>query len=43
MNWISGNNYEGLRFRFDLGTNYHFSRKIYLSTYLAYGTQDQNL
>jgi len=43
MNWISGNNYEGLRFRFDLSTNYHFSRKIYLSTYLAYGTLDKKL
>jgi hypothetical protein len=43
MNWISGNVYEGLRLRFDLGTNYHFSKKIYLSSYLAYGTQDQKM
>ena len=43
MNWISGNSYEGLRLRFDIGTNYHFSKKIYLSTYLAYGTNDQKL
>ena len=43
MNWISGNSYEGFRVRFDLGTNYHFSKKIYLSTYLAYGTKDQKL
>ena len=41
MNWISGNTYEGFRMRFDLGTNYHFSKKIYLSSYLAYGTKDQ--
>lgn len=43
MNWISGNNYEGLRLRFDLGTNYHFNKNIYLSTYLAYGTKDKKL
>lgn len=43
MNWISGNIYEGLRLRFDLGTNYHLSKKIYLSSYLAYGTKDQKL
>lgn len=43
MNWISGNSYEGLRLRFDLGTNYHFNRNIYLSSYLAYGTKDMKL
>ncbi len=43
MNWISGNSYEGFRVRFDLGTNYYFSKKIYLSTYLAYGTKDQKI
>ncbi len=43
MNWISGNNYEGLRLRFDLGTNYHFNKNIYLSTYVAYGTKDKKL
>ena len=43
MNWISGNIYEGLRFRFDLGTNYRFNKNIYLSSYLAYGTKDRKL
>ena len=43
MNWISGNSYEGLRLRFDLGTNYHFNRNIYFSSYLAYGTKDMRL
>lgn len=41
MNWVSGNVYEGLRFRFDLGTNYRFNKNIYLSSYLAYGTKDR--
>ncbi|MFM1793802.1 MAG: hypothetical protein RL642_187, partial [Bacteroidota bacterium] len=43
MNWISGNSYEGLRLRFDIGTNYHFNKNIYLSSYLAYGTKDNKL
>ncbi len=41
MNWISGNAHEGFRMRFDLGTNYHFNKNIYLSSYLAYGTKDR--
>lgn len=41
MNWISGNVHEGLRLRFDLGTNYHFNKNVYLSSYLAYGTKDR--
>ena len=40
-NWIYSNVVEGLRFRFDLGTNYHWSEKLYLHGYLAYGTKDQ--
>lgn len=43
MNWISGNIYEGLRLRFDLGTNYRFNKNVYLSSYLAYGTKDQKV
>ncbi|MFN6373684.1 MAG: DUF5686 family protein [Chitinophagia bacterium] len=43
MNWISGNIYEGLRLRFDLGTNYRFNKNIYLSSYLAYGTKDKKI
>jgi hypothetical protein len=41
FNWVSGNIYEGMRVRFDVGTNRHFSKKIYFSTYLAYGFKDQ--
>jgi hypothetical protein len=41
-NWISSNTWEGSRFRFDLGTNTGFNKKIYLHGYLAYGTLDKN-
>lgn len=41
FNWVSGNNYEGMRFRFDLGTNHHFNKKIWLHGYLAYGLTDR--
>ncbi len=41
FNWISNNQWEGTRFRFDLGTNTGFNKKIYLHGYLAYGMQDQ--
>ncbi len=41
FNWISGNQWEGTRFRFDLGTNIHFNKNIYLHGYLAYGTKDK--
>jgi hypothetical protein len=41
FNWISANAQEGTRFRFDLGTNTGFNKKIYLHGYLAYGTQDK--
>ncbi len=43
FNWISSNAWEGARFRFDLGTNTGFHKKIYLHGYLAYGTKDQKL
>ena len=42
FNWISYNNIEGLRIRFDLGTNTSFSKKIFLHSYLAYGFKDEN-
>jgi len=42
-NWISSNQWEGTRFRFDLGTNTGFNKNIYLHAYLAYGTKDQKL
>jgi hypothetical protein len=41
MNWIYANSLEGLRIRWDLGTNHHFSNKIILHGYGAYGFLDQ--
>lgn len=43
MNWISYNNWEGMRVRFDLGTNKNFNKKILLAGYLAYGFKDQKV
>jgi len=43
FNWISANQWEGNRFRFDLGTNPGFHKNLYLHGYLAYGTNDQKL
>ena len=40
-NWITYNVLEGLRLRFDLGTNKHFSKKIFLHAYAAYGFGDK--
>jgi hypothetical protein len=40
-NWISYNSYEGLRTRFDLGTNKHFSKQWFLHAYAANGFNDQ--
>jgi hypothetical protein len=40
-NWIYANSLEGLRLRWDLGTNSGFSKKFVLHGYLAYGTKDQ--
>ena len=42
-NWVTSNGWEGFRMRFDLGTNKHFNRKIWLHTYLAYGFGDKKL
>jgi len=42
-NWITSNSWEGFRMRFDLGTNKHFNRKIWLHAYLAYGFGDKKL
>ena len=38
--WVSGNNWEGSRFRFDLSTNRGFDKHLYLTGYAAYGTKD---
>lgn len=40
-NWISGNSMEGFRTRFDLGTNNHFHKNLWLTGYLAYGFTDK--
>src|SRR6185436_6691059 len=42
-NWITGNAWEGLRIRFDLGTNYKFDRRVWWHTYLAYGFKDKKV
>ena len=41
FNWVTANYWEGLRTRFDLGTNEHFHKDLYLHGYLAYGFKDQ--
>ncbi|HEV3250618.1 MAG TPA: DUF5686 family protein [Puia sp.] len=42
-NWIYANQLQGLRLRFDLGTNRNFNKKIILHGYLAYGFGDGRL
>ena len=41
FNWVSGNQWEGTRFRFDLGTTKKLMKDVYLHGYLAYGTRDK--
>lgn len=41
QNWITGNQVEGMRLRFDLGTNRHFNKNAIFHGYLAYGFTDQ--
>ncbi len=43
FNWISSNSWEGTRFRWDLGTNTGFNKKMYFHSYLAYGTKDKKI
>jgi Family of unknown function (DUF5686)/CarboxypepD_reg-like domain len=43
FNWISSNQWEGTRLRFDLGTNTGFNKHLYFHGYLAYGTLDKQL
>ncbi len=38
--WVSGNYWEGARFRFDVSTNRGFNKKLFLTGYAAYGTKD---
>lgn len=40
FNWVSSNSLEGLRLRWDMGTNYRLDKNVYLHGYLAYGTKD---
>ena len=40
FNWISNNNYEGLRLRFDVATNRKFDEHFNYSGYLAFGFDD---
>ncbi len=39
--WLSGNELERLRLRFDIGTTELFSKNLRISGYLAYGTKDK--
>jgi len=41
QNWISGNSLEGMRLRFDIGTNTRFNNRILLHGYAAYGFNDK--
>lgn len=41
FNWITYNQQEGFRTRFDLATNKHMSKKFLLHGYLAYGFKDE--
>jgi hypothetical protein len=41
QNWIYANVIEGLRLRFDLGTNYSFNKNAIFHGYLAYGFADR--
>ena len=41
--WISGNELEHTRLRFDIGTTNLFSKYLRLSSYIAYGTKDKQI
>lgn len=43
FNWLSVNQWEGTRYRFDLGTTPQLMKDVYLHGYLAYGTKDERL
>jgi hypothetical protein len=43
QNWFTGNVQEGMRVRFDLGTNRYFNKNAIFHGYLAYGFTDQKL
>ena len=41
QNWVTANVEEGLRVRFDVGTNRRFNKKVIFHGYLAYGFTDK--
>jgi hypothetical protein len=41
QNWITSNSQEGLRLRFDIGTNHKFNKKVTFHGYAAYGFGDK--
>ncbi len=41
QNWIYANVYEGMRLRWDLGTNSGFNKRLNLHGYVAYGFKDK--
>jgi hypothetical protein len=41
QNWVFNNVLEGLRLRWDLGTNRHFNKNLILHGYVAYGFKDK--
>lgn len=41
QNWVTSNSVEGLRLRFDLGTNSRFHKKMIFHGYAAYGFTDK--
>lgn len=43
FNWVSVNQWEGTRYRFDLGTTPQLMKDVYLHGYLAYGTKDEKM
>ena len=43
FNWVSVNQWEGTRYRFDLGNTPQLFKDVYLHGYLAYGTRDEKL
>lgn len=43
QNWVTGNAEEGMRVRFDLGTNRFFNKNAIFHGYLAYGFTDKRL
>ena len=40
-NWVTWDTLEGVRTRFDLGTNKYFHKKLFLHAYAAYGFRDK--